>query len=308
MKSQLFKLSFTGSVHFGDGGLMKAKSTLSADTVFSALCIEALGQGQTALEQLIEGVRADRIRISDGLPYIGDDYYVPKPLVQLDREQKGDSSVKKAVKKLEYLPVQCLEEYVRGDLDIKKQSEYFQDAFGAYRFVEKAAVFEAEDSMPYGVSVFQYYDRSGLYLCVQYERKEDLELVEGLLLQLSFSGIGGKKSSGYGRFDLLYGKMPSAFERHLNGTYEKYMTLSVSVPGDEEIKKVLEGSGYRLIRRSGFIDSPAYANTFRKKRDIYLMAPGSVFSERFSGQLVDVSSGGRHPVYRYAKPVWLGVM
>lgn len=308
MKSQLFKLNFMSSVHFGDGGLMKAKNTLSADTVFSALCIEALKRGQETFERLVQGVRSDRIRISDGLPYIGDLYYVPKPLIHLDKEQQGDSSVKKAIKKLEYIPVQYLEEYVKGDLDIKRHSEHFHDAFGAYRLVEKTAVSGKEESMPYSVAVFQYCDQSGLYLCVQYEMKEDLELVEELLLDLSLTGIGGKRSSGYGRFELEYGKMPPEFEQHLNDSYTKYMTLSVAIPDNNEMHRALNGAGYRLIRRAGFIDSLTYSNTFQKKRDVYLMASGSVFPERFSGKLLDVSSGGAHPVYRYAKPVWLGVM
>lgn len=309
MKSQLFKLNFISSVHFGDGGLMKAKSTLSADTVFSALCIEALKRDQKTFECLVRGVKSDRIRISDGLPYIGDLYYIPKPLVHLEQEQQGDSSVKKAIKKLEYIPVQYLEEYVKGDLDIKKHSKYFHDAFGAYRLGEKAAVSGMEESMPYSVAVFQYCDRSGLYLCVQYEMQEDLELVEELLLELSLTGIGGKRSSGYGRFELKYGKMPPEFEKHLTGSsYARYMTLSIAIPDDDEIYSTLNGAGYRLIRRAGFVDSTTYSETFRKKRDVYLMVPGSVFRERFSGKLLDVSSGGAHPVYRYAKPIWLGVM
>ena len=308
MKSQLFRLDFHHSVHFGDGGLMKAKPTLYADTIFSAMCIEALKMGQVYFDRLVQGVRTDQLRLSDGLPYIDGLYYVPKPLIRLELEQQGDSSVKKAVKKLEYIPIQHLEEYIKGDLDVKGESKYFQDSFGVYCFTEKTSVSETEGSMPYGVASFRYKENSGLYICVQYEAEEDLELAEELLLEVSLAGIGGKKSSGYGRFELRPGKMPAAFEQRLNGTYQKYMTLSIGIPEAAEMSGVLEGAGYRLVRRGGFIDSLTYASTFRKKREVYLMASGSVFSKRFSGELMDVSSGGSHPVYRYGKPVWLGVI
>ena len=46
---------------------------------------------------------------------------------------------------------------------------------------------------------------------------------------------------------------------------------------------------------------------WRRKKDLYVFNSGSTFTEKFEGDICDVSSGGAHPVYRYAKPLWLGV-
>ena len=62
-----------------------------------------------------------------------------------------------------------------------------------------------------------------------------------------------------------------------------------------------------LIKRSGFISSQTYADTFRKKKELYCFKAGSCFSHKFDGDIFDLSEGGNHPVYRYAKPLMMGV-
>ena len=42
MQTAIFKLSFSTAVHFGEGALDSCASTLMSDTLFSALCIEAI--------------------------------------------------------------------------------------------------------------------------------------------------------------------------------------------------------------------------------------------------------------------------
>ena len=44
-----------------------------------------------------------------------------------------------------------------------------------------------------------------------------------------------------------------------------------------------------------------------KKRDIYLFASGSCFEKHFEGRLENVGGSGSHPVYRYAKTMFLEV-
>ena len=55
MVYQLYKLEFLNNVHFGKNSLNDAEISFSADTLFSALCIEALKSGE--LKKLYEIMR-----------------------------------------------------------------------------------------------------------------------------------------------------------------------------------------------------------------------------------------------------------
>lgn len=306
MDYQIYKLEFQSGVHFGDGGLATAKNVLSADTIFSALCIEAIQLG--CLNELAEAVSTDQLRISDGLPYIEDTLYIPKPMVELEIERTGDSKAKKALKKLDYIPVEAIDDYIHGKMNIMEEGKKFHDQFGSFSLIEKAAVYADRDSEPYAVEIFTYGKNSGLYLCVGTESNQQKALIGELLESLGYSGIGGKKNSGYGRFVLKIAKKNQHMLKRLTSDqYKQYITLSVSLPKVDEMQSAVEDSRYKIIKRSGFIESENYAASFRKKKEVYLIASGASFTHRYEGELLDVSEGGRHPVYRYAKPMFLGV-
>ena len=76
---------------------------------------------------------------------------------------------------------------------------------------------------------------------------------------------------------------------------------------EEELEQALEGATYQLVRRGGFVASDTYAETPQKKKTQYFFRSGSVFGHRFTGDLYSVGGFGEHPVYRYAKPMFLGV-
>lgn len=306
MEYQVFKLDFLSDVHFGTGGLTKVQGTVYADTIFSALCIEADRMG--SLPRFVEMALNDRFRISDGLPYIGRSLYIPKPLAQVSFEKEGDSKIKKAVKRLEYIPVHKLDSYLSGEMDVEAEGKTFRDGFGEKRLVEKAYVPYGSDARPYGVGVFAYRENSGLYILFGYEEEEIYDLVCDLMESLSYSGLGGERSSGYGRFELKMGNLdPDILKRLKGNNYQEYVSLSLTLPDDGELTSLTERSSFRMVRRGGFVLSENYADSSRKKKDCFLMAAGSVFPERFSGRILDVSDYGRHPVYRYARPLLLGV-
>jgi len=84
------------------------------------------------------------------------------------------------------------------------------------------------------------------------------------------------------------------------------MSLSTSLPADGELDSAMDGALYRVTRRGGYINTAAHPSPVRK-RTMYLFKSGSVFKNRFSGDIYDVNKGGLHPVYRYAKPIFIGV-
>jgi CRISPR-associated protein Csm4 len=242
MKYHVWKLKFAGDVHFGSGGLNTCENIVHADTVFSALCVEAVRRDQKVLDRLIAAAREDRLRFSDALPYIGDQFYIPKPMVQINAERTADSIQKKAMKKLEYIPVTLFQEYMNGRMDIKKESDFFSEHLGAFRMIEKAAVTGREETVPYGVQVFRFADDSGLYLCCAYEDEETLNLVMELLDSLGFSGLGGELSSGLGRFSLYRSKpteTKTLISRLGDRGYQRYLSLSISLPCESELERLL---------------------------------------------------------------------
>ena len=73
------------------------------------------------------------------------------------------------------------------------------------------------------------------------------------------------------------------------------MLLSVALPTADEMNTAVKNAEYSLIKRSGFISSSTYSNTFERKKDIYVFDAGSCFTNKFSGDIYDVSRKGNHP-------------
>lgn len=308
MNFKICKLHFTSAVHFGEGGLTTSADTLMADTIFAALCSESAMQGEGVLDKLVGYASAGQLLLSDGLPFIGKTLYVPRPVLEIQGREEGNSAIKKALKKLRYLPLDQLDTYLCGEMEIDVEAKRFQEGFSGSSLLEKATVPEKEVTRPYAVAVRRYKEGSGLYLCVGYESEEAFELFLDLLEQLSWSGVGGERSSGYGRFESQLAACGEELLRRLRNTKaRKYMSLSVSLPADDEMDGVISGAACMAVKRSGWVSSPDYADSLRKKKDLYMLAAGSVFSGRFSGGVFDVSDGGNHPVYRYGRPMLMAL-
>ena len=85
------------------------------------------------------------------------------------------------------------------------------------------------------------------------------------------------------------------------------MLLCGSLPEDEELEQAVDGATYLLELRSGYVASETHSPEQVRKKDIYVMAAGSCFKNRFSGGIYNVSKGGAHPVYRYEKAMFIGL-
>lgn len=311
MNYKVYKMKFHTAVHFGNGKLTSSDYVLHADTIFSALCIEALKiGGEGYLNELVGLTKNNQIRISDALPFIEDTLYMPKPMLQIQKEETGNSIIKKAYKKLKYIPIEALDIYLQGDLMPEEENNKLKK-IGRKKLLTKAAVCYNEEADPYGVELFQFGDDSGLYIIIGYEEQKQLFMLEELIDCLSYTGVGGKISAGYGKFSLhtiSEKKIPKGlFERLNKEGMKRQITLSVSMAKDEELEIVLNQAQYMLLKRSGYIQSAAYAETQLKKKDFFMFEAGSCFLQLFEGDVFDVSHEGRHPVYRYAKPMFIGV-
>jgi CRISPR-associated protein Csm4 len=129
-------------------------------------------------------------------------------------------------------------------------------------------------------------------------------------LLTSLPAIGGERTSGYGSFTLSQvdaGQLPRLVGAGDASLAARFMSLTTALPSDAELDAALAGATYRLVRRSGFVASATYADTPLRKRDIYKLAAGSMFTSRFTGLVADVSNEGAHPVWSYAKPLFLPI-
>lgn len=307
MEYKIYKMSFQTAVHFGNGSLEDGEYTFYADTLFSSLCQEAIKLGKEIFEEFYQCVKCGNIIFSDAFPYIADTYYLPKPMKKIAKEfDTGNSVLKKAYKKLKYIPTECFQEYLHGDFDVLHRNSL--EDLGYYEMKTSVSIRGEEEPKPYRVGQFFFSENSGLYFIVGYETKKSSLLMEELLEKLTYSGIGGERSSGYGRFVLFPGKMNADILKRLKTNAKQYMSLSISLPNNEELKEVIKDAEYVLVKRSGFVSSETYAQEQQRKKDLYVLKSGACFKQKFEGDIYDVSHKfGNHAVYRYAKPMLMGV-
>lgn len=310
MEYKIYKLHFKTGVHFGKNSLESTGFTIGADTFFSAMCHEFLKQGIDRLEWFLEQAFDEKFVISDALPFIGDTYYLPKPMLKIEENgERGNSTLKKAYKKLSYIPADLLDVYLKGHLDVKTESEKLRKELGSNIIRVNADIRGEEETKPYRVGTYYFKEQSGLYIVVGYEDEEILCEIEDCLSAMELSGIGGKRNAGLGKFELQPGTLSEEFYKRLvskNG--KRYMSLSGCLPKEDELESALESASYLLIKRSSFVNSEYYAKEHLRKKDLYILQSGSCFANRFIGDIYDVSDGGNHKVYRYAKPLFLEVI
>ncbi len=303
MDYKLYKLEFKAPVHFGTGVLNESAISFCADTLFSALYIEALKLG--VADELYAAVETGQLLISDAFPYMDKQYFLPKPMLYIEPKDQGNSKAKKQYKKLKYIPVEEISNFLSGDL--KPENCSLEDLGKEYSQVMAAVRREEEDALPYRVGNYLFNDKCGLYIIAAYADEDVMYMLDDLFDSLSYTGIGGKRRSGKGRFELKQGNMDASLESMLGKESDKYMLISSALPTESELEKALKGASYLIQKRSGFVYSESYAEEEMKKRDMYTMQAGSCFNEKFVGDIYDVNEGGSHSVYRYAKGMFLGV-
>ncbi len=300
MEFKLYKFEFIAGVHFGKGTLERGEMIFRADTLFSALCQEALKMD--CLDKLVKMAYADRLLLSDAFPYKGRQFYIPKPCIYIEpKDRKGNSLEKKKFKRMQYIPADDMELYLSGCYTPQP------DDFGNFVMKVSAALRGRDEAEPYRIQCFEFNDSCGLYVLVGCADNEVLEFVMQLLESLAYSGLGGKRHAGLGRFEGGWQKVPEYLRERLDDDSECQMLLSSALPEEDKLDEILTDASYKLLRRSGFVESVNYADQYMRKRDLYVFASGSCFKRRFSGTIPNVGVGGSHPVYRYAKALFLGM-
>lgn len=314
----LFKLRFHTPCHFGPSdsalSLCTSEDHFCADTLFSALCHTARElHGSSGVEILIEKARKGQLLLSDAMPWCGERYYLPRPFLTARTDAHTAGAERKAMKNLAYIAVEDMADYLacmRGEMlfDAGRKKPHFGVSMDSTR----AAVFEAQDTIPYQVGAFRFAEDCGLYVLAGLEG-DDAAWLHTLMRASGLSGIGGKVSSGYGKFtvdDVICLNKPLDEQtawllRGLCQDASAYLLLTTALPNEGELEDTMADASYMLTRRGGFVSSDSFAPG-QKKREQFFLTAGSVLRQRFSGELYLVAKR-EHPVYRFSKPLLLGV-
>ena len=302
MRMEIYKLHFKAPVHFGNKRLSDGEMSIAADTLFSALFIEAL-----QLKMDTNWLLNDLV-LSDTFPYENELFYLPKPLIKIESQEEGNH---KDFKKLKYIPVYNYTDYLQGRLtaeDAKDLNEIFY--VGSFTLQTKVSLTEQEkdpsaDSEPYSVGTFTFEANSGLYFIAK-GSDQALDNLKQVMNALQYAGLGGKRFAGFGRFEYDIIENEDLQELLVNKG-DQNILLSTSMAKEDEIERSCEGARYTIKKRSGFIQSDRYSDNLVKKNDFYSFSAGSVFINPFEGNIFNVGTKGTHPVYRYAKPLWMQV-
>ena len=283
------------TAHFGAGSLDSSKMTFAADRLFSALVLEAKKMGK--MEKFVSTAGQDEFVLTDAFPYQSGPF-LPKPIgfpkfdqPDLTTDVKEVRRQAKMAKKLQFIPLDKFDSYVNGTL--------FKDAEHAVTNIVTKNQPHVDGNL-FQVSSVRFRDESCLYVIAK-----ESELLNELMTSLQYTGIGGKRSSGYGQFDLTILDFPDSFKNRLTKVHQgPVMTLTTSLPVEKELEYAMETGSYLLSKSSGFAFSTETNENYRKQ-DLYKFASGSTFSETFTGQIVDVRPlDFPHEVLNYAKPLF----
>ena len=167
--------------------------------------------------------------------------------------------------------------------------------FGHLTTNTKVAIKGQELPLPYHVASWRFLPECGLYLIVRSQNEKALAFFEELLIDLGLSGVGGKQSSGLGKFTPHRTPLPQELLYLLEDEEAKYqMLLGTALPTEEEMDEALQDGWYATIRQGGFVRSETYASSFKKKT-IYVLSL-ALLNQKIYGGLFNLADGGAHPV------------
>lgn len=320
----LLKLHFDRAVHFGTSdsslSLYSTADHFCADTLFSALCHTARAlYGDAGIEKLCKQAESGELLLSDSMPWRNENgkdiFFLPKPCISSESKQDIPAQLRKRIKKQCWMPINDVDNF-QSALSGKKQYVPNDAPFGVMDTRTFAAIKDDEDTRPYQVETFRFFPNCGLYFLAACNTKEQFQELYQLVQALGLSGIGGKVTSGLGTFSVEPMVMlRDAQDQQLRWLQKAlarpnpkhYLLLTTSLPQEDELATALENAQYQLVRRGGYVQSDTFSNTPQRKSTQYFLSAGAMLTHSFSGALFNTVKSGKHPVYRYAKPIMLGV-
>lgn len=320
MPVEIYYLRFTSPVRWGSdhdrGSLDRAAFTCHSDTLFSAICNEWMKtNGEASLEKLFSSVHDNQFRISDLLPYKEKKCYLPKP-DGLYLKKTIPPETFKQVKKLDYLSLEDFEQYLMEIFSADTSLSTYTKPRFVLDYSNTKVNTKGAHSRPYLVSAYEFLENAGLYFMIDIPENLKAEFQQ-VMESLQTTGMGGKRSIGYGQFDVerhvetetAASETEKILYRRISEEAGPFMNLSLVLPKPEEVKKILDEDCYiSLLERKGFVQPIGL-----KRKSVTMIQTGSILKEKIEGTLVNVSPDQNKEdqdipkVYRYGKGFYLGL-
>ncbi len=315
-------------------GMEQTSDRVRSDALFSAwVSVYARLFGKNAVEELLQTFptkdKAQLIppfRISSTFIYreVGQDkntiYYLPRPLKFPSNYPDDDLAFFKSYKKLSYLPLEVWQRWYQGEgfkqSDVDELKEYTKagkssgdlNKLGTFEYskaskidkVPKIAVDRVTRATNLYHTGFVQFDweknPAGLYFLLQLspEGEKLADKLEAALHLLGEEGLGGERSSGAGRFQAHWLKLPDTWQKVVKFADGNHHTL-ISLFWDTITTDFLNQASYDIQERGGWI----VENQLRRQM-VRMFSEGSVFQKTPQGKLVDVTPKAfkKHRVYR----------
>ncbi|WP_456390196.1 type III-A CRISPR-associated RAMP protein Csm4 [Hydrogenimonas sp.] len=303
---RVYRLNFRSPLHIGvEGTSREDVSTIAhSDTILGAIFSLAVKVDPQLCRELLNS----SAKVSSAFPFFRGvssvDYFMPIPILPPEKMfsmPEDDHSLTKKLKKLNLIPLEWFEKILNGNriaveadaLDGVK--EKLKDVFKT-RPVPKVAL----DRVTQDSNLFHYgelhFDKGGLFFWAEFKDIEVRRRFEAVLKLLGDEGLGGRRTAGYGLFDVE----PDTIELEIPESADRYLLLSLYWPPKNERDILsLKNSSYRMVRRAGWFlldDGRSY-----RRRPIWMLREGSVLNIRPIGGVADVTPNAvpdKH-VYRF---------
>ena len=314
----LIKLKEMSPLHMGTGkeNYDFSASHLHSDTLSAALAAMKVrhGGGNGVKEFMNSFV------ISSAFPYMGDHFFLPRPLGKIEVEfyDCDEYISRKKLKSIKFIEQDLWKKLVAGEKVVVSISQlkngFLLSNVEDFKQPYKSAVHQRvtvpradeQDAEPFFFDWTFFEKNAGLY-CLVDATGTTLNELKRLFELLGEYGIGTDKNVGGGKFIIETQPfvMPDISEAH------NQMLLSLYIPTEDELSFIdLENSRYELCQRGGYM-AGSQENDFwhLRKKSVYMLGVGSILKTTavLKGKVVDLqptdyNDSRMHPVYRSGKP------
>lgn len=335
----IVKLDFTGPLHLSKGkpdGYEAGGRTLHSDALKSALMAAAVSLRPETGNSAKEHSFLDQFEISSAFPFWQEEYFFPKPLIDLRWKIAGKSErdSNKLLKEVNFLGKSYFEKLLKAEIKEVSEIHLSDDETQISQIFENEEIFQSigeryifksdlnqrvsvprwqendTDGNTYYVERLFFRKNAGLFFMVRFDNEADIPFWMEVLKHLGEQGVGTDRATGNGQFIPTY--LPDGLSLMLPDKTNAQMAISLFCPEKEEIMNSLfEGASYALTKRGGWLTNEDEFLTFRK-RSVYMFTEGSVFPQRaLKGKVVDLRpgsiSGLDHPVWRDGRAWFLPI-
>jgi len=335
----IVKLNFTGPLHLSKGkpdGYETGGRILHSDAIKSAFMAAAVSLHPEIGNSANEHPFLDQFEVSSAFPFWKEEYFFPKPLVDLQWKVKAKSErdSNKLLKEVTFLGKNHFEKILKAEIkevseahlsDDKTQISQIFENEKEFHSIEERYIFKSDlnqrvavprwqenetDGNTYYVERLFFREDAGLFFMIQFNADADIPFWLEVLEHLGEQGVGTDRATGNGQFNPVY--LPNGLSLTLPDETNAQIALSLYCPGKEEVTDALfEGASYALTKRGGWLTNEDEFLTFRKK-SVYMFAEGSVFPKiALKGKVVNLKpdsvSGLDHPVWRDGRPWFLPI-